>query len=226
VAGQLGTISNVDDGVLATCFSNMRAVGLQLSLEIGAIDPLCGGCTPESRFYNEVAPIIGRLINLGAPLTLLQLQEPYTNARYAGGGTCDFNCAQSLADQNARYIQLIRNAGWGVQILLEEAFPYNPVELLTFWDFQLMNHCASYGTQRPEYFEIDHDWRYQGGPWSWDDVGLLRDVIHGRNAQFGVIFWGAEDDNSHNDADWANDVNYQGFTLSRCPQYRSRRLLD
>jgi hypothetical protein len=151
------------------------------------------------------------LINLGAPLTLLQLQEPYTKARYAGGGTCDFNCAQSLADQNARYIQLIRNAGWRVQILLEEAFPYNPIELLTFWDFQLMNHCASYGTQRPEYFEIDHDWRYQGGPWSWDDVGLLRDTIHGRGAQFGVIFWGAEDDNSHNDADWASDVNYQGF---------------
>src|SRR5438876_4626956 len=83
VTGHLGYWDNLNDvngSTLSSCFANMNAVGLQLSIESDALDPPACGSTGAA-CYNAVAWKWQNMRNLGGPLTLIRMQEPYTKSK-------------------------------------------------------------------------------------------------------------------------------------------------
>jgi hypothetical protein len=178
----LGDLWAGDDQTLATCFANMSAAGLQLTIEAAAFQPppTPGGCGLGADCYNFVAPILTRMRSLGAPAMWIRMQEPLTVGRQYGWAQDD------IVNQTVIFIQALRANFPGIHVVSVEAYPYNSGSLLTWWIPALTNACVAAGVQPPEGFEVDHDLNASGTIWS--DVSAIRDQAHAQGWYFGYIF--------------------------------------
>jgi hypothetical protein len=130
VTNSLGSFSadlfNADDSSLASCFSNMNAAGLELSIEISPYDPT--GCGTGQQCFDGVQPLLSHLRNdLGAPPIRIRMDEPLTKAREHGANQGDAinNTVIFMGNVRANYPEM--------KITSIEAYPYNSGSLITWW---------------------------------------------------------------------------------------------
>lgn len=208
VTGYLGywdNLSDTDNATLQTCFQNMNAVFLGLSIEDGVWGAVC---STGDACFNIVQPRIAALRNLGAPPILLRMQEPFTKCKFTSGCTKTY-----IADQIARYMQLMRSAFPGIKIADIEAYPFNTYNEL-FADIDALNGATgAIGTARLEYFEIDHDW--QRPDWTFAEIRTLKTNVNLYGMAFGVIFW-----NSPAPEDDTGDFDWWFFVLTQGGKYK------
>jgi len=186
VTNSLGSFSAdlaaADDSSLASCFSNMRAAGLELSIEITPYDPT--GCGTGQQCFDGVQPLLSHLRNdLGAPTIRIRMDEPLTKALLHGANQGDAinNTVIFMGNVRASYPEM--------RITSIEAYPQNSASLLTWWIQTLTNVSQSTGVQPPDAFELDHDIVWSGtGSNTWADVGWIQNAARAWGWQFGVIF--------------------------------------
>ena len=195
---------------VATCFRNMNAAGLGLSLGTAALKQWC---TTGQECFDGLSRLWNRLISLGANLEVLEIDEPLTMVLGLPYWPLprDFDYA---VEQTAEFIRLVRQYYPRVRIVEQEAYPAMDTETLRSWIRALANACAARGVRGPDYFEIDHDWNTRFGTgtyeWNWSDIRSLLNEAHGAQMGFGVIFWRAGARYPETDEGWYNGVMDQG----------------
>jgi hypothetical protein len=174
-------LAAADDASLTTCFSNMRKAGLTLTIETASFQPppTPGGCGMGVDCYNILAPLLTRLINLGAPTIRIRIQEPLTVARYAG------RAPEDAVNETVIFLTRLR-ANYTVQVSSIEAYPFNTASLVNWWMSTLKDACVAGGVEPPDAFELDHDRGASG--WSWNDVISMLNQAHAIGWDFGYIF--------------------------------------
>jgi len=177
--GYWDNLNDTDSGLLSSCFQNMNANGLRLSIEAGAWD---AGCATGDQCFSREQPRLQALVSLGAPPILLRMQEPFSNCKSTAGCTPSY-----VADQIASYMKLMRGAFSGIRIVDIEGYPFNTYLDLAGDINALAQSTSAIGTGMPEYFEIDHDWQRQD--WNFIEVNDLKIVSNAWGMAFGVIFW-------------------------------------
>jgi hypothetical protein len=177
-----GDLAAGDDPSLASCFSNMRAAGLELSIEAAAYQPT--GCGTGQQCFDSIQPLLNHLRNdLGAPTIRIRMQEPLTDARQEGANQGD------AINNTVVFMANIRNNYPEMRITSVEAYPYNSASLLTWWIGTLNGVSQSSGVQPPDAFELDHDIRLSGtGSGTWADIGWMQNTARASGWQFNVIF--------------------------------------
>lgn len=175
-------LHQADDPTLAACFTSMRNAGLRLSIEAAAIQPPpTPGCGLAPGCFNDLSPLLSRIIALGAPAIQIRLQEPLSTARFYAGWTLP-----QVVSETVGYLQLLHANFPGVEVTLVEAYPYNSAALLRLLITSLHNACINAGVPPPRYFELDHDINAAG--WSWSEIPTIRDEARARGWDFAYIF--------------------------------------
>jgi len=178
----------------------MNGAGLQLTIEAAAFQPMHDGCGMGVDCYNVLAPLLSRLVSLGAPSIRIRLQEPLTDGRDAGWANDD------IVNQTVTFLWWLR-ANFTVQVTSVEAYPHNPASLLNWWIPALTNACNAAGVQPPDSFEVDHDMNASG--WSWPQLATIRDEAHSVGWTFGYIF-GSPANVGYN---WHDNAMHQGSAI-------------
>jgi hypothetical protein len=195
---------------VATCFRNMNAAGLGLSLGTAALKQWC---TTGQACFDGLSRAWNRLIALGANLEVLEIDEPLTMVL----GLPDWPLARDFdyaVEHTAEFIRLVRQNYPRVRIVEQEAYPAMDTETLRSWIRALARACTARGARGPDYFEIDHDWNTRFGSgsyeWNWSDIRSMLNEAHGAQMGFGVVFWRAAPRYGETDEGWYNGVMDQG----------------
>jgi hypothetical protein len=206
-ATYLGSHDGLDaaeTAALTRCFSQMNARGLQLTLETG----VTGAFTTGQDAFNWNSPKWRRFLSLGAPLTMLFMDEPLHN------GTVFQRLSYStIVNETAAWIALVRRNFPALKLVLIEPFPIqSSAQIITFVD-DLNAAAASRGVAGLNGLEIDHAWDASQRPWTGSDMGDMRSAARKRGMEFAMIFYGAMPfADPTNDCDFRARLNQQWST--------------
>jgi hypothetical protein len=216
-ATYLGAVSwqlrpdRASDATLMRCFARMRAVDLQLSLEVGITSIVATG----REAYELGWPEWKRYQDLGAPLTAFFIDEPLTN------GMRDLGLSYAnVVSETASFIVLVRQNPRlrSIRLVLIEAYPH--LDASTIIDFinDVNNTAASRGAAGLDGLQIDHAW--DGiRPWSGSDLGSMSAAAHRRRMEFSIIFYAAMPF-----ANPTNDCDFRARLYQQWNAYRTNRI--
>jgi hypothetical protein len=199
------------DAALARCFARMKAVDLQLSLEVGVTSIFATG----RQAYEEQWPDWQRYQNLGAPLTALFIDEPVTN------GTRDLGLSYgAIVSETAAFIVRVRQNPRlrSLKLMLIEAYPHlNAATIISFIG-DVNDAAASQGAAGLDGLQIDHAWDGLT-PWSGADLGAMSAAVHRRRMEFSIIFYAAMPFPNP-----TNDCDFRGRLYQQWNAYQNNRI--
>jgi hypothetical protein len=217
-ATYLGSHDGLDaaeSATLSRCFAQMNARGLRLTLETGVTGAFASG----QEAFNWNSPKWRRFVSLGAPLSVLFLDEPLHN------GTVFQRLSYStIVDETATWIALVRRNFPSLKLVLIEPFPVqSSTQIVAFVD-DLNAAAASRGVAGLNGLEIDHAWDGSQRPWTGAEMADMRSAARKRGMDFAIIFYGAMpfadptndcDFRARLDQQWtayqANGIDHYGF---------------
>jgi hypothetical protein len=188
---------------LASCFANMRAAGLELTIEAAAFQPhyQAGTCGGGAECFAGLKTVLDLLQPLNPPQIRIVMQEPLTEA--AKGNVPP---TQALTETVA-FISLLRSQ-YSVNLSYVEAYPAISASTISWFVTALVAACQSANLTPPDQLWVDHDKDAQG--WSWADISWLENVAHAWGWQYAYIFgsptWGSDG--------WRATALYTGWALS------------
>jgi hypothetical protein len=171
------------DSTLAACFTQLRAHGLQLSLEVGITGVFSTGADAYRVGWQEWQ----RYLALRAPLTTLFIDEPITNGMRLSG----LSYAE-VVRETVNWIVLVRQnrSLTGIKLVLIEAYPHMSAPTIIDFINDVNNLSALRGVGGLDGLQIDHAWD-SGLPWSGSDLGAMRAAARQRRMEFSLIFYAA-----------------------------------
>ncbi|MCC7009470.1 MAG: chitobiase/beta-hexosaminidase C-terminal domain-containing protein [Acidobacteria bacterium] len=173
-------IAALGDDELTACFRAMRRQRLQLTVEAGVIND---GVTDAAALFAKDAPQFRRLIRLGAPLSVVFLQEPWTSTSES-----PLTYAEVVAE-TAEWMSLAQRAFPGLRLILQEAYPYRSADALISFIGDVNAAAVTSGARPLDGFELDHDWNIPA--WTPADIVRLGEATRGRGMTFSIILWPA-----------------------------------
>jgi len=203
-----------DSSTLTTCFSQMKARDLQFTVQTG----ITGAFTTGQDAFNFNSPKWSRFIRLGAPLTVLLMDEPLYN-----GQAYQHLTYSTIVEETANWIALVRRAFPTLKLILIEPHPAESSTQIIDFVSDLNAGAAKRGVAGLDGLEIDHFWDGPR-PWNGSDMADMRAAAHSRRMEFAIIFYAAMPfPNPTNDCDFltrlyqqwnkynAEGIDYYGF---------------
>jgi hypothetical protein len=176
--GTTNGLAAAGDADLAACFSAMNSQGVQLTLEGGIVNR---EQTSGAAQFATDHPIWRRFIGLGAPLSTLFLQEPFTAAE---GGPLTY---ADVVRETAIYIALVRQHLPGMRLILQEAYPHHSASALIDLIRDVNLAVQAQAIAGLDGFELDHDWNAR--EWSVSDVYRVNEYVRTSGMMFSIILW-------------------------------------
>ena len=176
--GTSNSLAEVSDVDLAACFSAMASQGLQLTLEGGIVNRVV---TSGAAQFATDSLFWRRFIGLGAPLSTIFLQEPFTAA--VGGPLSHAD----IVRETATYMALIRLHFPGMKLILQEAYPYQSASAIIDLIRDVNAAAEALAVAGLDGFELDHDWNARR--WSVSDVYRINEFVRTAGMTFSIILW-------------------------------------
>ena len=176
--GTSNALAEASDVELAACFSAMASQGLQLTLEGGVVNRVV---TSGAAQFATDSLLWRRFIGLGAPLSTLFLQEPFTAA--VGGPLSHAD----IVRETATYMALIRLHFPGMKLILQEAYPYQSASAIIDLIRDVNAAAEALAVAGLDGFELDHDWNARR--WSVSDVYRINEFVRTAGMTFSIILW-------------------------------------
>jgi hypothetical protein len=172
------------DSTLASCFAQMRATNLQLSLEVS----VTGAFTTGLEAYQSGWPDWQRYQDLGAPLAAFFIDEPLTNGTRQPPGLS----YATVVDETTNWIALVRrNPRFrNIRMMLIEAYPHISSTAIIDFVNDLNNAAAIRGVAGLDGLQIDHAWDGRNA-WSGPDLAAMRAEASRHRMEFSIIFYAA-----------------------------------
>jgi hypothetical protein len=156
----------------------MASQGVQLTLEGGIVNR---EVTSGAAQFATDSLIWRRFIGLGAPLSTLFLQEPFTAAE---GGPLLY---ADVVRETATYIALVRLHFPGMKLILQETYPFHSASALIDLIRDVNAAAGALGIAGLDGFELDHDWNAR--VWSVADVYRINEFVRAAGMTFSIILW-------------------------------------
>lgn len=192
------------DAELQTWMPQVQGWQKLFSLECEPFCPYAGG----QDAYNNQSPIWQRVINDGAYLDELEMDEPFTLSRINYGNTPPAN--SNAVNQTVIWMGLVRQNFPETKIASIEAYPYNSYADLQWWITTVNDICAANSIEGPDYFVLDSDWRNYPGVGSWSQATQLANWCQSSAIPFSMIYWASRSSSNESDQNWYNDIMYEG----------------
>ena len=177
------TLVSVPDETLRRRFAAMRARGFGFELEVGAVKEW----SREGRRTFEIeAPWWRRMIDLGAPLLSIGIDEPW------GAGRALEIADAEIVEHTANFIALVHQHFPTLLVGDVEPYPALPMADHLQWLRSLVAALARRGTRPLDFYRVDPNWNafdHYGG--SWAEVATLQHVCRTAGPAFSVIYWAA-----------------------------------
>lgn len=176
-------LAAVPDEILRRRFDAMRAQGFGFELEVGAVKPW----SKEGRRTFEIeAPWWRRMIDLGAPLISIGIDEPW------GAGRALEIADAEVVEHTADFIALVHHHFPTLLVGDIEPYPALPMTDHLQWLRSLLAALARRGTRRLDFYRVDPNWNafdHYGG--SWTEVATLEHECRTAGPAFSLIYWAA-----------------------------------
>jgi hypothetical protein len=173
----------VADDVLRPRFAAMRALGLALELEVGAVKPW----SQEGRRTFEIeAPWWRWFLALGAPLRSIAIDEPWGSGRALDIADTD------VAEETAAFIALVHRDFPDLPIGDIEPYPALPMADHLQWLHSLNAALERRVERRIDFYRLDANWNaFQALGGSWAEVVDLSRECRAAAVAFSLIYWAA-----------------------------------
>jgi hypothetical protein len=174
------------DDELRAWFPQMRAWGLKLQLEVGAIKPW--GTTGEKTFAIE-RPQWDRLVRLGATIHSIALDEPLQCTRHELHKPDEY-----ALEETAAFIALVRKHYPQVLIGDVETYPTISLEDHRRWIESLDKRLKERGVRGLDFYRLDVNWAVftAENRGSWREVKQLEEYCRQRKLPFSLIYWASD----------------------------------
>ena len=177
---------------LRSWFNQMTKWGIKLDLEVGAVKPW--GVT-GARAFEIGRRKWSRLLELGAPIHALLLDEPRTAARKLAqsGRIATDNSDEYALRETVSFISSLRRNYPDFQVGIIDTFPEHSASDQIRWLDALQKRLAKENVRGIEFWRIDVDWaNFTVGRGDWAMVKHIETEVRHRRVQFGLIYWAAD----------------------------------
>ncbi|MBE3069394.1 MAG: hypothetical protein IMZ66_04070 [Planctomycetes bacterium] len=198
------------DDQLRAWLPMLKAWGLRLALEVGAVKPW--GRTGEKTFGIQ-RPQWDRVRRLGGDFFAVAMDEPLCCARKEIGETDDYAVRETAA-----FIALVRQHYPDVLVGDIEPYPFIPMPDLLKWIDALQKRLAEMKVRGLDFFRLDVNWVEftVHGRGSWREVRQLELACRRQGLPFSLIYWASDYPEMKrrglaDDATWYVSVMRQGY---------------
>lgn len=200
------------DEVLCPRFAAMRALGLALELEVGAVKPWSKD--GRGTFAIE-APWWQRFIALGAPLGSIAIDEPW------GAGRALDIADDEVAEETADFIMLVHREFQDLPVGDIEPYPALPMADHIRW-LHSLNAALKRRSERPiDFYRLDANWNaFEALGGSWAEVVALSRECRTVGVAFSLIYWAASLPHHQRDGT-ATAANWSGAVSRQATEFRA-----
>ena len=174
------------DDQLRAWLPRLRAWGMKLELEVGAVKPWA---KTGRKTFEIQRPMWDRVQRLGGTIYAVAMDEPLSAARHEIHQSDDY-----AVEETANFIALVREHYPQVLIGDIEPYPAFPLADLVRWIDALQQRLSARHVRGLDFFRLDVDWVVftvvnQG---SWQEVKRLEQECRHRRLPFGLVYWAAD----------------------------------
>ncbi|MBD3278102.1 MAG: hypothetical protein GF388_07370 [Candidatus Aegiribacteria sp.] len=200
---------------LTNYFSQLNNWELNFDLGVMALKDI-PDCTTGEQCYNIESTRWNQFNILGADISSLSIDEPYTAS---DRGNLGQQVKPPMSDldyavrETADWLELVQAdpiVGDAEICLIESYFWFTRDELIEFID-ELEAECESRGIDFIDAFSIDHNWCSWNSAYYWNGLIDIEEYCESNDLAFSYIIWPSRSwDDSYTDQDFYTDVMYQG----------------
>ncbi len=182
---------NYTDGQLGTWLPQLKAWGLDLELEVGAIKEW--GVTAEETLKQQ-KPMWKRFERLGGKIAVIGMDEPLVAVRVHLKELKGIVKSDEYAvEETAKFMATVRADYPDVKIGDIEAYPCIPLKDHLWWIDALQRKLKDMGVRGLDFYRLDVDWtnfdvRDKG---RWSEVLEIEKYCRSRHIPFSKIYWAA-----------------------------------
>lgn len=202
------------DNELSSYFTQMNSWGLNFDLGVIAIKDISGVTTGE-QCYNVESTRWERFADLGADISSLTIDEPYTatvRGNLQSSSMPPLSALGYAVRETADWLELTRadSIMGGSLIALIEAYPYlSKNQIIEFVD-SLENECTLRDIEGIDALVIDYNWCGYPSQSYWYGLLDIQEHCDSIGLPFSLIFWPARSyTRYHDDMDFYDDIMYQ-----------------
>jgi hypothetical protein len=174
------------DDQLRAWLPRLRAWGMKLELEVGAVKPWG---TTGRRTFEVQRPMWDRVQRLGGSIYAIAMDEPLSAARHEIHQPDDY-----AVEETADFIARVREHYPQVLIGDIEPYPSVPLADLVRWIESLEKRLAARRVRGLDFYRLDVDWVVLtvANRGSWQEVKTLERDCRRRGLPFSLIYWAAD----------------------------------